>query len=296
MQKKFLASLLTLAAITACFTGEAAAEKVKINGKYLSNIDDIVLETTGSRTVKKSSLLKVIKNHSDNQFYFYTIYGDGTGDNVPLKQDSGKKIDRSAGKTNTGIHPVLGKKRKGDKLLVMLPRSDNNELGLKFIFLNPNADNHTVGWENWWTPTVDSANTQYKNKLYISDAVSGIFPNGRDGSEFFAVSYFVPKNGNDRPGLKDRQEYNAYIAIIDTYSRENRWTVHSLGITNGFFPEVKIVAGDFDHDGKEDELAVLRDGREENYYLQVFKVKSDRSISSIYNASFGKRDWGNIDG
>ena len=42
---------------------------------------------------------------------------------------------------------------------------------------------------------------------------------------------------------------------------------------NSSFPSVRVVAGDFDNDGQENELAVIQDGRDANYYMTIYRVK-----------------------
>ncbi len=66
----------------------AANAGVTINGKGLGNIDDIVLETTGSRTVARESVLKVYKN-SDNNGHFGIIAVKGDSWQPGSDQDTG---------------------------------------------------------------------------------------------------------------------------------------------------------------------------------------------------------------
>ena len=59
---------------------------------------------------------------------------------------------------------------------------------------------------------------------------------------------------------------------------------------NGLFPSVRVVAGDFDNDGKENELVVIRDGSEANYYMTVYRVSGLEIGNAIYSASLGARE------
>ena len=103
-----------------------AASSVLINGKPLGKIDDIVMETTGSRGVVKESFLKFMKAN-DGKFRFYPTRGDDRGSPSEKAQVN---LGDDGGYTNTGLHPAVGKKRAADgSLVVMYPSS--NEGGVK---------------------------------------------------------------------------------------------------------------------------------------------------------------------
>ncbi|MBQ6002864.1 MAG: hypothetical protein IJL18_08440, partial [Synergistaceae bacterium] len=98
-----------------CMSSYAYAEtlqKVTINGKTLDKIDDIVMEVTGTHTVTKKSFLKFRKD-SDGGFKFIINWSDANHDGTDVKLNESKSYEtgHAAGKTKTGIHPVVGKKR-----------------------------------------------------------------------------------------------------------------------------------------------------------------------------------------
>ncbi|MBQ9389621.1 MAG: hypothetical protein IJU07_05545 [Synergistaceae bacterium] len=287
MQKKFFAALPALALITALFTGRAAAV-VTINGKPLDQIDDIVRETTGSHVEEKLSFLKFM-NYKNGTYQFWGVWGnvDGSG-NVTLNQSSNHDTGHRAGRTNTGVYPVAAKKRTPDgKLPVMFPASQTKD-GKHTIFINSvkisgDPVKHWISHEDYRYRTIYEHSNEY---MYINDSTSGIFPNSREDDEIFALSFFVAK-GNKRPGYS--QTYESYIALINLYKLT--WKIHRIGNMNGSFPSIRLTAGDFDNDGRENELAIIRDGSGADYYMQVFRVDSSLNIgSAIFAKSLGRRE------
>lgn len=287
MQKKFFASLLALSVITAWFSSEAGAS-VTINGKPLDMIDDIVKETTGSHVEEKLSFLKFM-NHTGGTYQFLGVWGnvDGSG-NVTLTQSSNHNTGHRAGRTNTGVYPVAGKKRTSDgKLPVLFPASQTKD-GKHTIFINSvkiagDSLQHVISHEDYKYRTIYEHSNEY---MYINDSTSGIFPNSRDDDEIFALSFFVA-NGKKRPGYS--QQYESYIALINL--DKLTWKIHRIGYMNGSFPSIRLTAGDFDNDGRENELAIIRDGSGADYYMQVFRVDSNLEIGgAIFSKSLGRRE------
>lgn len=287
MQKKFFASLLTLAVITSWFSSGAAAS-VTINGKLLDQVDDIVKETTGSHVEEKLSFLKFM-NYNGGTYHFFGVWGDvDSSGNVTLHQSSNHDSGHRARRTNTGVYPVTGKKRTSDgKLPVMSPASQTKD-GKHTTFINSvkiegNSVNHVISHEDYKYRTIYEHSSGY---MYINDSTSGIFPNSRDDDEIFALSFFVA-NGKKRPGYS--QQYESYIALINL--DKLTWKIHRIGYMNGSFPSIRLTAGDFDNDGRENELAIIRDGSGADYYMQVFRVDSNLEIGgAIFSKSLGRRE------
>ena len=254
-----------LSLFMSCYAYAETLQKVTINGKTLDKIDDIVMEVTGTHTVTKKSFLKFRKD-SDGGFKFIINWSDANLDGTDVKLNESKSYEtgHAAGKTNTGIHPVVGKKRTNDgKLVVVFPAtisSGNEKLFINSLKISGNADNHSITNDAY---KYHSATGNLSN-LYISDSASGLFPENNGDREVFAITYFIAKGGK-RPGFS--QSYTAYLCLFDP--EKNQSKVHELGSMNGSFPSVRVAAGDFDNDGKENELAVIRDGREANYYMTV---------------------------
>lgn len=261
-------------------------QKVTINNKTLDKIDDIVWEVTGTHSIVKKSFLKFRKD-SDGGFKFTTNWSDANldGTKVTLNESQSYETGHAAGKTNTGIHPVVGKKRTKDgKLVVVFPStvsSGKEKLFINSIKISGNADNHSITNDGYrYHSIVDLTN------FYISDSASGLFPKNNGDREVFAITYFVAKGGN-RPGFY--QNYDTYICLFDPEA--DKWKTHSLG--NGIkalFPSVRVVAGDFDNDGQENELAVIMDGGNADYWIRVFRVSGLELGGPIYSASLGKRE------
>ena len=287
--KRNVVLLQMVSMLSLCMNSYAYAEtlqKVIINGKTLDKIDDIVMEVTGTHTITKKSFLK-FRNDANGSFRFIINWSDANleGTDVKLNKSRTYETDHAAGKTNTGIHPVVGKKRTNDGKLVVVFHSTVSS-GTEKLFINSlkisgNADNHSITNDAYH---YHSATDKLSN-LYISDSSSGLFPSNNGDREVFAITYFIA-NGGKRPGFS--QSFNAYLCLFDPDTNQSK--VHSLGVMNGFFPSVRVVAGDFDNDGKENELAVIRDGREANYYMTVYRVSGLDIGDAIYSASLGARE------
>lgn len=265
--------------------------EVKINDKRLYEINDIVMEVTGTHTIVKKSFLK-FRNDSNGNFRFIINWSDAEldGSNVTLNESRTYETDHAAGKTNTGIHPVVGKKRTNDgKLVVVFPStvsSGTEKLFINSLKISGNADDHSITNEAYH---YHSATDKLSN-LYISDSASGLFPSNNGDREVFAITYFIA-NGGKRPGFSQSgfsQSFNAYLCLFDAETNQSK--VHNLGIMNGYFPSVRVVAGDFDNDGRENELAVIRDGRDADYYMTVYRVSGLEIGNAIYSASLGARE------
>ena len=281
---------VVLLALTICCSSSYAS--VTINGKALDQIDDIIEFTTGSHVDEKFSLLKFMKDKG-GAFSYYPVYGKADGSSITLTQGgvhNSESVAHQAGKTNTGVYPVVGRQKTSDgKLVVLFPAAQtDNKLFINSIKITGNNKNYSLTDEGCWYKTIEE-----KANLYVNDSASGILPNGNDGNEIFAVSYFIA-NGGKRPGFK--QSYDSYVALVDPEGQS--WKLHRIGTMNGTFPSIRVTAGDFDNDGKAQELAVIRDGSDMNYYMQVFRVDSGLNLNEIYHASIGKRndDGDNIDG
>ena len=261
-------------------------QKVTINGKTLDKIDDIVMEVTGTHTITKKSFL-TFRRDLDSSFKFMINWSDANldGTDVKLNESESYETGHAAGKMNTGIHPVVCKKRTIDgKLVVVFPStvsSNDEKLFINSLKISGNADDHSITNEGY---RYHSATDNLSN-LYISDSASGLFPENNGDREVFAITYFIA-NGGKRPGFS--QSYDAYLCLFD--SETNQSKIHALGVMNGLFPSVRVVAGDFDNDGKENELAVIRDGQEANYYMTVYRVSGLEIGNAIYSASLGARE------
>ena len=269
-----------------------SSASVTINGTALDQIDDIIEFTTGSHVDEKFSLLKFMKDRG-GAFSYYPVYGKADGSNITLTQGgvhNNGNVAHQAGKTNTGIYPVVGKQKTSDgKLVVLFPAAqDDNKLFINSIKISGNNKDYSLTDESYFYKTIDE-----KANLYVNDSASGILPDGNNGHEIFAVSYFIANSGK-RPGFN--QTYDSYIALVDPEGQS--FKLHRIGGMNGTFPSIRVTAGDFDNDGVSNELAVIRDGSGMDYYMQVFKVDSGLNVNEIYHASIGRRndDGDNIDG
>ncbi len=294
-RKVFLAAL----AMVTLGVGAASAG-VTINGKSLDSIDDIVMETTGARNIVRESVLKVMKA-DDGQFRFYTIKGDGgyvEGGDVKFSQAGHYGLNVDGGKTNTGAHPAIGKKRTDDgSLVLMVPAATGSGVTASFFSVGID-DNSNVVQEQISSKIVAGASS-YGTNFYVNDAEGGLFPNGKDGEEVFAITYYDIGDNNPpkRPGsAKQRFIYGLVLVDAKGNNVRNHW---GLGSTNGsFFPSTRIATGDFNGDGKADEIAVIRSGElnDDNYDLTVYRVSSSLEINEIYKVKLGRRDEDNVAG
>ena len=261
-----------------------AASSVLINGKPLAQIDDIVKETTGSRGVVKESLLKFLKAN-DGKFRFYPTQGDDKGSPSEKAQVN---LEDDGGYTNTGLHPTVGKKRAEDgSLVVMYPSSNEGGVTLCFAQVKPDEKGGLAAAKGWST-TIEASGYPY-----VTDSAAGLFPDGEGGSEAFVVAYFTAGGdpwGKKRPGYE--QTYTAWLAFVDPAAK--RVETRQLGAMNAYFPSVRVAAGDLDHDGRANEFALIRTGRDNNYFLQVYRVSRSASggveASPIYETGLGSRD------
>ena len=262
-----------------------AAASVLINGKPLGQIDDIVMETTGSRGVVKESFLKFMKA-SDGRFRFYPTRGDDKGDPSEKAQVN---LGDGGGYTNTGLHPAVGKKRAEDgSLVVMYPSSNEKGVTLRFAQVKPDEKGRLAAAKGWST-TIEASGYPY-----VTDSAAGLFPDGEGGHEVFVVAYYTaggdPSSGK-RPGYV-AQTYTAWLAFVDPVGK--RVQTQSLGAMNAYFPSVRVATGDLDHDGRANEFAFIRTGRGDDYYLEVCRVSGSASevveVSRIHGTGLGSRD------
>ncbi len=261
-----------------------AAASVLINGKPLGKIDDIVMETTGSRGIVKESFLKFMKAN-DGKFRFYPTRGDDKGSPSEKAQVD---LGDDGGYTNTGLHPVVGKKRAADgSLVVMYPSSNEKGVTLRFAQVKPDEKDGLAAAKGWST-TIEASGYPY-----VTDSAVGLFPDGESGSEAFVVAYYTAggdPSGKKRPGYE--QTYTAWLAFVDPVGK--RVETRQLGAMNAHYPSVRVAAGDLDHDGRANEFALIRTGRGDNYFLQVYRASRSASegveASPIYETGLGSRD------
>ena len=261
-----------------------AAASVLINGKPLGQIDDIVKETTGSRGIVKESFLKFMKAN-DGKFRFYPTQGDDQGGPSEKAQVN---LGDDGGYTNTGLHPTVGKKRAADgSLVVMYPSSNEDGVTLRFAQVKTDGKGGIAAAKGWST-TIEASGYPY-----VTDSAAGLFPDGEDGPEAFVVAYYTAGGapwGKKRPGYE--QTYTAWLAFVDPATK--RVETRQLGAMNAYFPSVRVAAGDLDHDGRANEFAVIRTGRGDDYFLQVYRASRSASggveASPIYETGLGSRD------
>ena len=272
---------LVCAALCVALSVGAANASVTINGKSLNDIDDIVMETTGSHIVRQESLLKVLR-WDDGGVRFISVKGDVNGSNASLSQSGSQNLDVSGESTNTGAHPAVGTKMNSDGSFFLLVPSYSSS-GVKASIHNviTKADSSITHTKVGGVTSVAGGNA------YVTDATGGLFPYGKDGKEVFVIAYFT-SNDNKRPGLGTN--YTAYLVFVDTDGK--KVGEQRLGNMVSNFPSVSVATGDFNNDGT-NELAVIRDGSGMDYYLQVFSVGSSGSslaINPLYSTPLGTRD------
>ena len=288
------AALCVALGVGTAFASVTIYDKTTGKDEFLKDIDDIVMATTGTRTVYQESFFKVLKTDDEN-FRFYANKGSGTGSNVSLSESGAQYLNVAGERTNTGAHPAVGTKRNSDgSLFLMVPSYSASGVKASLYKVSVDVNSNVTQTQAW-----DSSKSVVTGDVYVTDAAGGLFPYGKDGKEVFVIAYFTSddtqKNSSERkrPGLGTN--YTAYLAFVDT---EGKASTQYVGKMKGYFPSVRVAVGDFDNDGT-NELAVIRDGSGADYYMQVFGVTSSLTASEKYHKSLGTRDdeeADNIDG
>ena len=170
------------AALCAALGVGTAFANVTINGKALSQIDDIIVETGGSRTVNQESLLKVYKNAGSDKFRIIAVKGDTSGS---LSQTTNTmELSATGERTNTGAHPAVGTKRNDDgSFLLLVPSASDHGVKASLYRIGLDENCNITQTQLGITWSVDGGD------VYVSDAVGGL--SGINGREVFVIAYFT---------------------------------------------------------------------------------------------------------
>ncbi|MDR3321971.1 MAG: VCBS repeat-containing protein, partial [Synergistaceae bacterium] len=314
MKRNFLrvSAFLAVFALLA-LVPSAGAEPVKINGKTLDNVQDIMTETTGTRVFRKNSLATIkwyrpnnaSDTGSDLRSYYYNF-----DDGVVTPHQQGPITVRNAPPTDSewssGMHPAVSSK----------PLSD----GLSYRAILPDFSHH--GHDTWYytyTMRADSDGTIHADvprqlptgipagNIYPTDAASGLFVGGENDESFVVARMAVHEGGSTHLGDKETQ-YDCYLEFLDgkllngSGAANPTAASYYTGFGVGMCPVIRVVAGDFDNDGAASEVAYIRSSAYDHYYLEIMKVSRNSSgsfsVSSLFAQDVGHRDknGGNIEG
>jgi len=291
----------------------AGAEPVKINGKKLDDVQDILTETMGRRNFLKHDLIHALwyKPNSSND----------TGSDVrlyPMRFDpaAGSHTEKppvtlygSPPKDNewtSGMHPAITTRPvdTNNGYRVLLP--DFSHHGNTTLYhtgvvrMDENGDFKIDGVRELQT-NVPAGN------VYPTGTTAGLFVDGEEAESFVAARMTVAEGGKTHLGDKVTT-YNFYLEFLDgrklNDGANNSPTALSLplGSATALCPSVRVAAGDFDNDGKASEVACIFSGPGRGYMFQIYKITRDAngsfSASKLYEHDCGRRDNSgkNIDG
>lgn len=302
------------AALTLLFILTAAAwgEPVKINGKKLDEVQDILQETVGTRNFLKHDLLRAV--------WYRPNYNSDSGSNLrlyPIRFDpSASPVEKSAltfynapptdSEWSSGMHPAITTRPvdadNGYRLLLPdFSHHGHNRFYRTGVARMDEYGNFTVGDVRELATSVPAGN------VYPTDAAAGLFVDGEGTESFVVARMTVAEGGNTHLGNKSTG-YNFYLEFLDGRklgdSAAGNPTGLSLELGSGvaLFPTVRAAAGDFDNDGAASEVACIYSGSGNNYTFRIYKVarNADGSFGArlLFENICGARDsqGANIDG
>ena len=282
MMKKLAlaASVLVLLALFA----SAASAGVTINGKPLDEVDDIMAETGAAREYPKQSLLIFRMNKEKSEYEGRIVALNSSGDVYATYSTSSQPHPAyRIPNWNGGLYPVSTVSRTDCRRRVWVPTAISSMMEIPgFSFEGP------VTSADWYglsaiKPGDDSVKDDAK--VAVTDVKAGFFPAGSNqevivvgrsknintGSACADLVFFA--DGGDgktslTPLTPDIQDFKAR----DFYD-------HSP------FPSCRVAVGDFDGDGRADEVAMLYNndgGKDKPYYIRVYKVSRDGNYLTGY--------------
>lgn len=269
--------------------------------KELAQVNDLVRETTGTRKFIKESFLKFMRDGND-RYIFTAVKSNLKNNSVELSQTGFiYPVTRNKNHYNdseTNIHPVLGKKPDKDgSLIVMYPEVSYYAQSYTITVNFAKVDMNDKG-ELFYKDSGKSYTIKSDRYLTVTDAESGIFPDGEDGKEVFAITYFSASSYPGYMGSKNFR-YDAHVALFDYESNNGQPHILDLGKSpNSHFPVLRIATGDFNHDNKANEFATIRSSSNNGhrYCIQAFTVDSNNNPKEYYSNWDGGCDANNFEG
>lgn len=281
----------------------AGADPVKIGGKRLDDVQDILTETAGTRVFRKHSLIKPVwyrpNNSSDsgsNLRFYYVNFDASSGASHERGGDPIHNAPPADSEWTSGMHPAVSSKPGPD--------------GRSHRVVLPDFSHHGHDrWYHTYTVYVDAngaIQTSSPKRLptgvpqgnvYPTDATAGLFVDGEDEESFVVARMTVHEGGQTHLGDKETR-YDCYLEFLDGKKLEDDGNPtalsHNTGYAMGLYPFIRVVAGDFDNDGIASEVAYIRSGAADNYSFEILKVSRNADGSfratSLYAQDVGHRD------
>lgn len=244
--KRAIFSMLLIFALCSA----VSAKPVQINGKDLDLVDDIMAEAGVEYEFPKKSLF-IFRKNTDGGYNGQVMSFNNDGSilatyNPVAQPNPGSKMTD----WNGGIYPVV---TSGDANLnrrILIPTAMRSSSGTKFhvtgfsyaasVALNPNEfKNLTAG--------LSSSGSEYNNAV-VTDAKGGLFPAGTD-KEFIVAGIVRNVRGGDAE--------SAIVAFADGENPTDLTRIYQQHRDNeGSFITTRFAVGDFDNDGRRDEIAI----------------------------------------
>ncbi len=304
---KFLRRLLGTFCLFFIIVTAAGADPVKINGKKLDDVQDILTETVGGRDFIKQDLLRAVWYNSGGQSLNLYPGRFDPSKNYEYKQESKLYLYDLApndGEWTSGMHPAITTKPvdKDNGYRVLLPDFDHKG-GKGWLYRTGVVRMDKDGNFKLENNGSRKANVKAEN-VYPTDTTAGLFVDGEE-TESFVVAHMRTPDGKGQQ-LGENTTYDCYLEFLDGRLLDsNSPTGKSLylGYAQTSYPTVRVAAGDFDNDGQASEVACIFSGRgSQGYVFQIYKVTRNAdgsfSTSKLYEGIFGHRDnrGYNIDG
>ncbi|MDR1579395.1 MAG: VCBS repeat-containing protein, partial [Synergistaceae bacterium] len=137
-------------------------------------------------------------------------------------------------------------------------------------------------------------------KVYPTDATAGLFVGGEEDESFVVARMTVGGSGTGQLGDKNVNTFECWLEFLDGQKLNGDGTgdptglSYNTGYAYGWFPAIRVAAGDFDNDGVASEVAFIRSSGSDHYYFEILKVSrradGSFSVTSLYARDVGRRD------
>lgn len=253
----------------------AALARVTVNGKPLDEIDDIMAETGVAREYPKQSLLIFRADKAARKYSGTVMALNGSGDVYATYSPSSQpKPAYFLPDWNGGLYPVSTAAGTDGQRRVWVPTAISGMLESPgFSFSGPVT---SADWQGVCALKPGNDETIGGDGVTVTDTKAGFFPSGSGEIIVAALSkniqtssactelVFLADGGDIKPSLMPLAHN---IPGRDFHS-------------DSAFPSCRVAVGDFDNDGRADELALLyndESGSDRPYYIRVYKVSRDGS-------------------
>ncbi|MDR1515189.1 MAG: hypothetical protein LBS45_05800 [Synergistaceae bacterium] len=284
----------------------AGAEPVKINGKRLDDVQDIMTETTGTRVFRKHSLVDILWNRpnsnsdsgSNLQFTYSNVPPNTSETGITTYGTYGLYGSPPAdSEWSSGMHPAVSTRAMSDGTYrVVLPDFSHHGHDRWYHTYTMRAD--ADGTVHADTPRRLPTSVPAGN-VYPTDATAGLFVGGEE-EESFVVARMTVRDGKQHLG-ENTGTYDFYLEFLDgkklnsPSAGDPTGLSYNAGYAYGWFPAIRVVAGDFDNDGIASEVACIRPNAGDSYRFEILKVsrKADGSFGVallIGMPNIGRRD------